>query len=461
MGRRTGFLGTLAREMEKSANRAAADGRRQTRRTEAMQSRAIEREMVRYEREQDRSRVRAEREAERRRIAAERDGAVQRKQEAKDAQIRAWRLEYEEHQEREQDIDRIANDAPEVEDRDRLYADLAERRNYEPHAFVAPTPPNSEAKARKLRKQADHEVEVALASFRPETRGVRQAQVLLGIIGIGGVCLSFVQGVDGSSIPTYALLVGIAGVVVTQFVAVRQAKQQHDALQKTVEQDARDRLQEALDALAREDVARAQTVLATARAAHEAEIEAARTEFKREEDERLHALRELKEGKVTRMREALEATLPLDLPAPCNVSFDVHSSTVISLSLDVPEPSVVPTTEAKLLASGKVSYKEKSEKRIREQYMRLVTGLALRHASEAMLNLPTCQTVELSAFRIALDPSIGRPTRQSILETRFDYPTLAPITMDGIDPVLALKHFVHRINVGRDRDLQALDASGA
>jgi hypothetical protein len=78
MGRRRSFLGTLVREMEKSANRAAADSRRRGRRLEAMQSRAFEREMVRHEREQERSRVRAEREAERRRITKDRERALQR-----------------------------------------------------------------------------------------------------------------------------------------------------------------------------------------------------------------------------------------------------------------------------------------------------------------------------------------------------------------------------------------------
>jgi hypothetical protein len=86
-----------------------------------MQSRAFEREMARHEREQERARIRAERDPERRQ-----------KEESKEAQLRAWRSEYEEHQEREQDIDRIANDSPEVEDRDRLYVELASGASSKP-----------------------------------------------------------------------------------------------------------------------------------------------------------------------------------------------------------------------------------------------------------------------------------------------------------------------------------------
>jgi hypothetical protein len=445
--------------MEKSANRAAADARRRERRLEAMQSRVIEREMVRFEREQERARVRAEREAERRRIEAERQQALQSKQDAKDAQLRAWQLEYEEHQEREQIIDRIANDAPEVEERDRLYAEIAERRQFEPEPFVAPSPPNTEAKARKLHQQADKEVAAALDPFRPDTRAVRQGQIVAGVVGIGGAGVHFTQAVPDSSIPLSAFLIGLGGVVVAQFIAKGQATRQRAAVETKARQDAQGRLQEALGLLERESKAEAQAALQKARAAHDAASTAARAEFDREEDERLLALRELGEGNTGRMREALEDAFPLDLPVPCKESFAVQSSSVVYIEIDVPEPSVLPMNEAKLLASGKVSYKEKNEKRLREQYLRLVTGLAFRHASEAMLNVPTCQCVELRAFRTALDPSIGKPMRRSVLEVRFDYPKLAPMTMEGLDPMAALKYFEHRINIAKNRDILALDPS--
>lgn len=459
MGRRKSILGTFAREMEKSANRSAADRRRRERRVEAVQSRAIEREMIRHEREEERARIRAEREAERRRISEERERALLQKQEAKDAQIRTWRLEYEEHREREQDIERIANESPEVEDRDRLYAELLERRAFEPALFVAPTPPNSKAKAKKLNEQAGQEIESQLASFRPKIASVRRAQAVAWAVLATGLVLFFVEAMSDSSTPLATILIGVVGIIVTQIAATSQANHQRNAFRSTVEQDVHLRLQEALEVLTREDEAQAQAALQKARTTYENETETARAEFDREEDERVRSLHELQNGDTGRMQEALEAALPLDLPVTCKMRFDIHSSSSVSLEIDVPEPSVIPTTEAKLLASGKVSYKEKSEKQLREQYLKLVAGLAIRHASEALLNLPTCQVVELRAFRTALDSSIGRSTRRMVLDLRVDYPTLAPMTMDGIDPLLALKHFHHRINVDRNRNLQPLDTS--
>jgi len=459
MGRRRGFLGALVRDMEKSANRSAADRRRQERRLEAVHSRALEREMVRFEREHERYRIRVEREAERRRIDQEREQAARQKQDAKEAQLSAWRLEYEEHQERDLSIDRIANDAPEVEDRERLYAEVAEPRTFEPVPFVPPSPPNHEAKARTLRQQADMEVKGALDSFRPETRTLRRVQLIAGMTGIGGIGLQFALADTGSSLGSVAIVVGLVGVIVAHLVASDQATRQRRAIEMKATQEAHARLEGSLAVLDRETKAEAESSLQKARLAYEDATASARAEFDREEGERQRALQELRDGNTNRMREALEATFPLELPVPCNVRFTAQSSTVVALELDVPEPSALPTAEAKLLASGKVSYKEKTDKRLREQYLRLVVSLALRNASEAMLNVPTCQCVELRAFRTMIDPSIGGVVRRKVLDVRFDYPTLAPMTMEGIDPVLALKHFEHTIKLDKGGSLQPVDAT--
>lgn len=415
--------------------------------------------MVRFEREQERSRIRVEREAERRRIEQEREHASRQKQEAKEAQLRAWRLEYEEHQERDLSIDRIANDAPEVEDRDRLYAEVAERRTFEPDPFVPPPPLNREPEARKLRQQAALEVKAVMDSFRPATRTTRRVQLIAAFMGVGGVGLHLAQSDGNSSMGAIAIVVGLVGVIVAQIVASDQASRQRRATEMKAQQEAHARLQEALAVLDRETKAEAEALLQKARKAHEAATATARAEFDREEDQRQLALRELRDGNTTRMREALEATFPLELPVACTVRFNVESSTVVSLELDAPEPSALPTTEAKLLASGKISYKEKSDKRLREQYLRFVVGLAFRHASEAMLNVPTCQCVELRAFRTMIDPSIGGIARRLVLSVRFDYPTLAPMTMEGIDPPLALKHFEHTFKLDKGGNMQPVDAT--
>jgi hypothetical protein len=271
----------------------------------------------------------------------------------------------------------------------------------------------------------------------------------------------YAQFFDTWAIPLASILLGITGIVTGHVFATTQARRQREAFRNKVAFDAHKRLQTALEAVAREHELLTRTELLNARKAYEAETDAKRVAFEAEEDERLRELRELMDGNTSAMREALEEVLPLDLPVPCGVMFEVQSLRDISIEVDVPPPSVLPTTETKLLTSGKVTHKEKTERRLNEQYVRLVAGLAIRHASEVMLNLPTCERVDLRVCRTILDPSVGRPARQVVLQVQFDYPTLAPMTMDDLDPILALQHFGHRMNVDRNGRLQPLDDSRA
>lgn len=450
----------VLREMERSAKRAAAESRRQARRAQAVQSRAMEREMVRYEREMERARVRAEREQERQRIAWEREAAAQQKQEAKAAQLRAWQLEYDEHQEREQDIDRIANDAPEVEDRERLYGELAQRRAFEPTPFVAPAPPDSTVRVHALRTRALQELEHAVDTFQPEVRGLRKAQIGAGAAAIVGFGLLFVGGTIGYLVPVLVMIVGLVGVLVMHLLVGNEMVAQRVAFRRSTEESGEQRVQAAIAAIAREDAARAQEATRQAWEAYQAQTQMAQAAHERAEEERLRALQELAQGAADRMQEVLEGVLPLELPVPCDVSYRIASPSTVALEIELPEPTVLPTTEAKLLASGKVSYKDKNPKRLREQYLRLAAGLIVRYASEVMLNLPTCQRVDVRAFRTMLDPVMGHVARLLVAEVEIDYAKLAPLTMEGLDPLLALENFEYRINIDRNRELQPLRARG-
>lgn len=450
----------VLREMARSANRAAAESRRQARRAQAIQSRAMERELVRYEREMERSRVRAAREQERQRIAWEREAAAQQKQEAKAAQLRAWQLEYDEHQEREQEIDRIVNDAPEVEDRERLYGELAQLRAFEPTPFVAPAPPDSTARVQALRTRSRQEVQNATAAFQPDVRALRKAQIGAGAAIIVGFGPLFAGGTIGYLVAILVMIMGLVGVLVIHLRVENEMAAQRMAFWRSTEESGQQRLQAAIAAIAQEDAARAQEATRQAWEAYQAQTRAAQAAHERAEDERLQALLELGQGATDSMREVLDGVLPLALPVPCNVSYRVASGSTVALEIDLPEPTVLPATEAKLLSSGKVSYKDKNPRRLREQYLRLAAGLVIRHASEVMLNLPTCQKVEVRAFRTMLDPVIGHVARVPVAEVEIDYAKLAPLTMEGLDPLLALENFEYRINIDRNRELLPLRARG-
>ena len=460
MGRKS-ILGSFLRDVERASARSAADARRRGHRAEAMQSRAFEREMIRQERDAERDRVRERREAERAAIADERDQAQRLKQEAKESQNRAWQMECEEHQEREQEIERIANDSPEVEDRDQLFDQLQQRREFEPEPFAAPARRTSKRKTEEVEAKAHEEIREGWARFAPRLRDYRTAQLAGAFVSLLGFGMRFAEMESAHSAALPCLGLGLGVVLIAQLLCAQARTRQYAEYMRGIEQGAHERRRLALEALAQHDEERNRAALVKATAEHETAIATAQAGFIQEEAQRLDAIRELRDGQPARIREVLDGLFPLELPIACKVKIQASAAVTVALDIDIPEPTVLPTNEAKLLANGKVSYKDKPEKCVREQYLRLVAGSALRHASEVLLNIPTCQSVELHVWRTMRDPSVGNMKRSRVLEATFDYAKLAPMSMDAIDPSAALKHFKHRINLDRGKDLRPLDEAVA
>lgn len=344
-----------------------------------------------------------------------------------------------------------------MSDRAQLFQELAQRREFEPEPFAPPPRLRSKRKAKELEAEALAEIDAGSARFVPRVREYRMAQaagLFVSLLGLG-MRFATMEGAQAVALPCMGL--GLGAVLIVQWACGRARERQHAELRQEIEVVVRKRLRSALEELGRHDEARSEAALERAAAEHATVTESACTRFEQEETERLQAIRELRDGQPGRIRDTPEALLPLELPIPCAAAFEARSAAIIALDVDLPEPSVLPTNEAKLLASGKVSYKDKPEKRLREQYLRLAAGSAMRHAAEVMRNVPTCQTVEVGLWRVLQDPSTGKMRRSRVLEAAFDYPTLAPMSMDAIDPSAALKHFRHRINLDRGKDLRPLD----
>jgi len=457
MGRRSPF-GHLLRDLSRVADRAAAEARRQHRRIEGLQARALEREIVRQERAFERERVRAERAAERERIQTEREDARREKVEAKQAQLDDWRLEYEEHQGRDREIQTIANESPEVEDRAEAYAALLAPRPFEFEPFTPPPPVVVDpTRIHQIRARAIAEAEAAAASCRPLLRKHDIAITAAGVAlpaGLGAVVLGGgvpVAEVSGVCISMVALGCGITAL----FIRRQSAARQRDMARASVLSESSARAEAEVRAMQAATAQHNESELRRAEAAFQQSYADARRHHEEEEARRRESLSALLGGDAAQIDQELRDLLPLDLPVPCAVAHRVVNSGAVLLDVTVPEPSVIPAQEAKLLASGKVSYKDKSPKRLRDEYLRLVAGLALRHASEVMLRVPTCDSVQVRLFRSTLDPSTGTTVMMPALDAVYDYPTLAPMTMDGIDPVAALRHFRHRVGSGLQPPLAA------
>lgn len=436
-------------EMEKANKRAVAQAQREQRQAQAFRRRAFERELVREEQAMARAQKREEREQERRALADRRTRAALSKQAekaaAKEAQLREWQLEFEQCDEREREIDRIGNDSPEVEDRVQMYAELGERRSFVAEPFVPPAPVHSHNQVHAIQTNAASAMNNVLVGFRPDVKTIRTVQAIAAGLTALGLLLAVVVAPLGALL----LLGGVGTIVIGQVVAANSIDRQRRSHSETMRHQIDMRARADLTALEQSDRQRSEAAVAFAQREYGATLQRSRVEFEQQETARLAALSELHQGNVLRMKEVVETALDLELPIACTPAFTIRSAEAVAIEIDVPTQDALPKEEAKLLASGKVSYKAKSDKKLREQYQRFVAGVALRYASETMLHLPTCAQVHVSVMVTDLDPSAGRTDRRSLLVVTYDFATLAPMTMDGIDPVAALKRFPHQLTLDR------------
>lgn len=420
MGRRRSIFGMVLREMESAAKRSAADHRRLGRRIEGVRARALEREFVRQEREGERSRKRAERDAERAAIGDE-----------KAAQRADWKAEVDEAHQRDEDLLRIGNESPEVEDRDGLYKELLEVRPYSAPEFVAPALPREVGQA--LTVKHFKVVDLKVLEAEPRLRGFAVVQALLCVGVLVGAAASFAFPASNAALATAA---GVIAIVLTEGARRAARSRQLDSLRQKLTTDAKRVVAgEQAEALTRHQ--------AQAREEWDSRVKLEQGSYERDESTRMTEVRALLEGDLPAMRAYLEEVLPLELPIACPAKSHVTSREEVSLHLTAPPRSAIPPKEGHLLASGKPSWKDKTAKRMAAEYQTLVAGLALRHASEAMLVLPTVQMVKVTCSGQDTDVATGRTATADLLTVQFDYVTLAPLQMDGIDPVAALQHFGH------------------
>ena len=66
-----------------------------------------------------------------------------------------------------------------------------------------------------------------------------------------------------------------------------------------------------------------------------------------------------------------------------------------------------------------------------------------------MIRVPTCDIVQVRGVRRETSPVTGNFYDVELFSISFDYLKLAPLSMPGVDPMEALVHFEHQINIGR------------
>jgi hypothetical protein len=401
-------------------------------RIETMRARALAREAAKRERAAEREKARLKRECARADQAATKEAERIAKLAAKQAQVQAWKAELDAHLARDAELLNIAAHAPDVKERDLLWNELQQPSKFEPEPFVPQA--LSDAERADIRQRHIARMKHDAACVDAECPATAKTQAALGgAVVTGGALMSFQDLTAG-----FAILTALVAVVWLLIEAVRTRR--WNARKK-----ARDAAWElALGAAVARDEAEATARREDEdRADYEKRVRAAEALHDQNEQARLAHLLSLLAGDRIAMQRELSRAFPLTLPAACAVSSYLVDIQTLSLDLTVPSADVLVQQEARLLASGRVAFKPKNKSVLRDEYARLVAGLALRHATEVMLILPTITTVLVRCSCAGIDPSTGTTARQKLLTVSYVFDGLAPLDVGRVDPVAALSQFEH------------------
>ena len=77
------------------------------------------------------------------------------------------------------------------------------------------------------------------------------------------------------------------------------------------------------------------------------------------------------------------------------------------LEPEIPDPPSFQRRKQSSSRAARFPIRTSRPKRLREEYSKMVAGLALRYVSEIMLHLPTVRVVQAEGWRVVTDSATG------------------------------------------------------
>jgi hypothetical protein len=122
---------------------------------------------------------------------------------------------------------------------------------------------------------------------------------------------------------------------------------------------------------------------------------------------------------------------------------------IFFIDLDLPEIEHLPKETASILQSGKLSVKKKSEKQLKEEYAKCVTGLGLLVAGISFMSSAGIEKVDISAYTQRIDKKDGQTKDDYIYSIQLDRENFSKINYPKIDPVNAFQNFTHTMELSK------------
>jgi hypothetical protein len=159
------------------------------------------------------------------------------------------------------------------------------------------------------------------------------------------------------------------------------------------------------------------------------------------------------------VEKRLEALLAdIRLPLDFSICFDVlQDGREIVLDIDLPEIEDFPQRKARMLASGKVSVKRKSQKERNHDYLVTVTGLGFYFASIAFSVSPIVETLLVSGYTQRIDKATGNERDRYVYSVFFPLDEFRKLNLAKLDPSEAIGKFRNRLQVSDTYGMKAIE----
>ena len=197
-----------------------------------------------------------------------------------------------------------------------------------------------------------------------------------------------------------------------------------------------------------------------------ADLELQESAYKTEQDEkRRKEYEEAKDtfesqlaGKENYVNNTLETMLSeTSLPVEFSLDYQYEESGALYIDLDLPEIEDLPTEKANILASGKVSIKQKTQKEQKQDYGQCVAGLGFFFAGCFFNISPKIEKILISGYTQRLSKQTGNIEDQYVYSTLFDRDTFGKLNVSQIDPIEAMNNFKNRIDITKTFELKTIE----
>ena len=157
------------------------------------------------------------------------------------------------------------------------------------------------------------------------------------------------------------------------------------------------------------------------------------------------------EARIGAWLQGLE--LPIDFDV--DYEYDEASGTLLA-DMDLPELEDLPTQKLVEQATGRLKNRDKTQKELKQEYIRCVFGLGMFCASHFFCITPRLRRVLLSGYTQRRDPKTGDPQDTFIYSVVF---TREPFEQPGYqeeEPARFMNRFRNRMNIGANGDMKKI-----